>query len=868
MILKHYQKQIIEDLKRYIDILKEKRNLAEAFNEFWIKHPTTSIQPTFGQAVEPYKNNVPGIPHVCIKVPTAGGKTFIAANALATLFSTFSPSRPKIAVWLVPSNSILEQTIRNFRNPRHPYREQLNADFSNRVVVFDKKMLLQGADFNTTTIRENMTLCILSFDSLRANNKDDRKVYEDNGNLQSFAKDVGTDEISVMSVLQAFSPVVIVDESHNAESELSVEMLHNLNPSFVLDLTATPRKNSNIISFTSAIELKKENMVKLPVIVYNHHSKEEVVASALELRSHLEYAANVASIAGAPYIRPIVLFQAEPKNQKDTETFEKVKSKLLELKIPEEQIKIKTATINELQNIDLMSKDCPVRYIITVNALKEGWDCPFAYILASLADRSSAVDVEQILGRVLRLPNVHKNENAMLNMSYVFTASAKFSATLDNIVKGLNKAGFSRNDYKQIESITENSPKMQNQPDKEEPSAIVFDTTKIFWKADSDNAPFDNKAFDAETTPSNPIVKKIEEQSQKENDDMESALNKADKEPIVPKELENQVNSFYIKDTYKESAEQVALPQFFLNMVVEGKNIDLFNINSTPFERKFLLKNFSLKKADTDIDFENVEIEMRSIDLDESKRDFTPLVSNIEKQRQEEIINWDSNIKDMERKRQKCAELLRDWIGTMYPIPDRDIVDYIQRVISDFDERMLNSMLNTQSSYAVRIKQKIKNLTEIHYEENFIELFNKNKIVIRNTYKLPNKIKLSKNLKPLPRSLYEEEDSVNAFEETVINAVANMENIEFWTRNREKKDFCINGFINHYPDFIIKTKNGLIIALETKGDHLDAEKKIKLGNLWQNAAGRDNYRYFLVYENRKVNGAFTKDEFIDILKNL
>ena len=66
--------------------------------------------------------------------------------------------------------------------------------------------------------------------------------------------------------------------------------------------------------------------------------------------------------------------------------------------IPEEQIAIKTADIDEIGNTDLMSERWPIRNIITVNALKEGWDCPFAYILASLANKTSKVDVEQILG--------------------------------------------------------------------------------------------------------------------------------------------------------------------------------------------------------------------------------------------------------------------------------------------------------------------------------------------------------------------------------------------------------------------------------------------------------------------------------------
>lgn len=134
--------------------------------------------------------------------------------------------------------------------------------------------------------------------------------------------------------------------------------------------------------------------------------------------------------------------------EEEKSNVQKLKEKLIELKIPAEQIKIKTANINEIKGLDLMSKECEVRYIITINALKEGWDCPFAYILASLADKSSAVDVEQILGRVLRQPYVMKHNFPLLNLSFVLTASSKFLDTLDNIVKGLNKAGFSDKDYK------------------------------------------------------------------------------------------------------------------------------------------------------------------------------------------------------------------------------------------------------------------------------------------------------------------------------------------------------------------------------------------------------------------------------------
>ncbi len=130
------------------------------------------------------------------------------------------------------------------------------------------------------------------------------------------------DDTALIQVLNQLSPVVIVDESHNAQSDLSVEMLNNLNPSFVLDLTATPKSNSNIISYVDARELKSENMVKLPVVVYNRTSRQSVIADAIQLRGSIEQQALAEEAAGGAYIRPIVLVQAQSKVHEDSETFE------------------------------------------------------------------------------------------------------------------------------------------------------------------------------------------------------------------------------------------------------------------------------------------------------------------------------------------------------------------------------------------------------------------------------------------------------------------------------------------------------------------------------------------------------------------
>ena len=461
MELKPYQHNVIKDLESFLSYTQEHNEPEEAFNQYWEDKLGVPYTPQLDGSflgMKPYKNNIPNAVHIAIKVPTAGGKTFIACNALHTINKHFNKGNTKAVVWLVPWSNLLQQTVNNLSNPEHPYREKLNSLFGNRVEVYEKEQLLQGANFNPTSVTEQLNIFVFNFSSLRINSrkKDDRKVFQENGNLESFRNTIidsehilpETDDTALINVIRSLNPIVVVDESHNAESDLSVEMLKNLNPSLVLDLTATPKDNSNIISFVNALALKKENMVKLPVVVYNHHKKEEVITSALHLQRQLELTAKEEEKATGKYIRPIILFQAQSNIKgKDNTTFQKIKEQLIKIKIPEEQIKVKTSGIDELKGIDLKSKDCPVRYIITVNALKEGWDCPNAYILASLADKSSAVEVEQILGRVLRQPYVVKHDNALLNMSFVLTASAKFNDTLDSIVKGLQESGFSKDDY-------------------------------------------------------------------------------------------------------------------------------------------------------------------------------------------------------------------------------------------------------------------------------------------------------------------------------------------------------------------------------------------------------------------------------------
>ena len=181
MELKDYQLRVLDDLTEYLEKLGQTQNLSDAFKTYWLDKGVAKMAP--------YKNNLPGVPHVCAKVPTAGGKTFIAVNALERIFRAleqFNPQRPNFVVWLVPSLTILEQTVRNLSNPVHPYRQRLNQLFQNRVSVYEKRDLLIGAGFSPDTVNDQLSIVVMTFDSLRARNKEDRKVYQENGYLAPF----------------------------------------------------------------------------------------------------------------------------------------------------------------------------------------------------------------------------------------------------------------------------------------------------------------------------------------------------------------------------------------------------------------------------------------------------------------------------------------------------------------------------------------------------------------------------------------------------------------------------------------------------------------------------------------------------------
>lgn len=879
MELKGYQQKVINDLEKYLEYVQEYKRLDKAFNLYW-EDKIGAYNPLDGTGMEPYKNNVPYAANVCVKVPTAGGKTFIAVNALKTIFSAFDSSKPKAVIWLVPWSNLLQQTVNTLSNPDHPYRQKLNALFNNRVEIYQKEDLLQGSNFNPTIVQDQLNIIVMNFASLRAKNKDDRKVFQENGQLESFVSQYknrdhlleDTDDTALINVIRSLNPVLVVDESHNAESDLSVDMLKNLNPSFILDLTATPKNNSNIVSLVPAIELKKDHMVKLPVIVYNNHDKTEVINNALHLQKKLELLAKKQEAEGGKYIRPIVLFQAQPKTNDDNTTFEKLKEQLLALGIPENQIKIKTANIDELKGIDLMSKDCEVRYIITINALKEGWDCPFAYILASLADKSSSVDVEQILGRVLRQPYVQKHKAFQLNLSYVLTASVKFNETLQNIVKGLQASGFSEKDYRKKDVMTE-----------EEKQTSTVDPVESFLfpeqqeeldedTIDNSRISFNPNANDESELPESTVIEEIEAMAEEQNAELTRQIEEQAKLPEdenIFQEMGDKVKRYKIKASNEEAAKKIEFPQFYLDVVAS----DIFNTGEELLNRESLLKDFKLADEDTKIDFDQISSDLYKVDLEESKKDeYRPSFTKIEEQQVKDPIAEYVLAKPKENQIVDITHQIMQIVGNMYPIPDQEIKKYIGRILEGMTTEQLRDILLRKWSYTDKIKAKIRLLADSYAEKRFNDQIKSRKIKVKPTWKLPSEIVPGNLGSSIGNSLYEREGSMNNFEEKVIMEIGTSSNVVFWHRNLERgKGFFINGFkANHYPDFILYTKSGKTILIETKGDHLDntdSAAKCRLGIEWEKQAGHD-FAYFMIFDQKEVEGAYTLDKAKELIKGM
>jgi type III restriction enzyme len=472
MELKEYQRRALAQIKRYLELLSEWRAKAEASPDAEIDFAAKGWEKTMGGRGYHARQNgldLP-LPNFCLKIPTGGGKTLLAVKTIDLVNASYLRRRTGLVLWVVPTTQIYSQTIAALRDREHPYRQHLDIASGGRTLIREKL-----DRFTPLDVTENQVILMLMLPSAARQSKETLRVFRDNGGFQEFfpedddrkgheallGKVPNLDtfgpkgafwgrqvKTSLGNTLRLLSPLIILDEGHKAYSETAQDTLRGFNPSMIVELSATPTHASNVLVDISGVELNREEMIKLDLHIISKASpdwKDTLLAGVEKLdllkRKAREYEAN-----SGRYIRPIALIQVERtgKEQRDGRFIhaEDVREYLIKTAgIAADQVAVTSAELKEIAGMDLLSRDCPVRYIITKKALQEGWDCAFAYILTILTNPRSKNSLTQLVGRILRQPFARKTGVRELDESYVFAYQQKAAHLLASIKTGFEQEG-------------------------------------------------------------------------------------------------------------------------------------------------------------------------------------------------------------------------------------------------------------------------------------------------------------------------------------------------------------------------------------------------------------------------------------------
>ena len=420
------------------------------------------------ESAGPYVNRVDAsgrpIPHVCLKIPTGGGKTLLAAAALERL------NRPTgLTLWMIPTRAIYEQTKAALRNREHPYRQRLERASGGRVKLLEKDDSLTLYD-----VQNYMCVMLIMLQATnRRQNPDFLRMNRDSGDFLSFFPDSdnplgqgelaakypslrpesdGPIEQSLRNVIRMCRPVVILDEAHKAyraTADRVVGTVNGLDPSMVIELSATPdRRVSNLLVDVSGVQLHQAEMIKLPIRVTSETGAgwQHTLTTAHAKLDGLSEAGKSLQHAEGRYVRPIAVVRVERtgKDQRDSGHIhaEDVRDYLIQQRgVAPNEIAVKSSELDELRGVDLLSEYTPIRWIITKAALMEGWDCPFAYVLVMLDNTRSQRALTQLVGRVLRQPDTRRTGHAELDECHVICWSTPVGTAIEQVKHGLEQEG-------------------------------------------------------------------------------------------------------------------------------------------------------------------------------------------------------------------------------------------------------------------------------------------------------------------------------------------------------------------------------------------------------------------------------------------
>lgn len=480
MYLKKYQIKVVNALKQFLQTARDTKtsfDIAKQALPENMRHTLNWVQTAFQTCGLEYKDRCTNglgnsYPRMVIKVPTGGGKTLLAVESIREYQNLFAQKRTGLVVWIVPSETIYSQTVQKIRDKGNPLRQLLDQCSGNRTIILEK-----GQRLTTHDIEENLVVLFVMIQSIsRTNGKEALKVFQDSGGYDSFfpadnrydlheqllkqvpnldfISPLGTEQPLIMTSLgnaiRISKPFIIIDEIHKVFSENARKTIDSLNPEFVLGFSATPKAEMNVLVTIAGLELKEEEMVKLDMHIFPPIRKQEndwkaMVKEIKEHREKLEETAKQYQKDTGVYIRPTALLQVEAtgKDQRGKGRVHSldVKEYLVSLEVNPDEIAIKTSSQNDIEDVNLFSQDCPVRFIITKEALREGWDFSFAYILGIIPNVNSNTGVTQLVGRILRQPFARKTGIKELDESYVYYTKGDTREILEKVSAGFRNEG-------------------------------------------------------------------------------------------------------------------------------------------------------------------------------------------------------------------------------------------------------------------------------------------------------------------------------------------------------------------------------------------------------------------------------------------
>lgn len=476
MELKEYQQKALSQIKDYLGSLrkwheKSAQVVKVAGSEAALDFPLNAWEETAKTSYQSRKNGLAEpLPCFCLKIPTGGGKTLLAVKAIDLVNTVYRKRQTGLILWVVPTKQIYRQTLLSLSDRDHPYRQHLDVASGGRTLILEK-----SDRFTPLDVAENLIVLMLMLPSANRLSKETLKIFQDNGGFTSFfpTEDKAADHkkllekypnldafgkvgdfygrqvrTSLGNTLRILSPIIILDEGHKAYSDGAQETLRGFNPSIIVELSATPNNGSNILVDIKGMDLAREDMIKLDLHIFNKATADWRIAmlAAKEKRGALEKWAHDYEADSGRYIRPICLIQVERtgKDQRGGRFIhaEDVRDYLTKTcGIPNDQVAVKSSEKDDIEGFDLMSRDCPIRYIITKQALQEGWDCSFAYVLAILTNPGSRNSLTQLVGRILRQPGARKTKVKELDESYVVCFQQRAEGLLESVKDGFADEG-------------------------------------------------------------------------------------------------------------------------------------------------------------------------------------------------------------------------------------------------------------------------------------------------------------------------------------------------------------------------------------------------------------------------------------------